>query len=46
MTETHNLLPELKLEHSDIFKPELDQILFYFNKSAFGQNWFILNHLV
>jgi hypothetical protein len=31
MTETHNLLPELKLEHSDIFKPELDQILFYFN---------------
>ena len=31
MTETHNLLPELTLELGDVFKPELEQILFYFN---------------
>jgi hypothetical protein len=31
MIESYNLLPELKLELGDVFKPELEQILFYFN---------------
>jgi hypothetical protein len=30
MTESHNLLPELKLEFGEVFKPELEQIMFYF----------------
>jgi hypothetical protein len=30
MRESYNLLPELKLELGDVFKPELEQILFYF----------------
>jgi hypothetical protein len=30
MRESHNLLPELKLEFGEVFKPELEQILFYF----------------
>lgn len=31
MIEFYNLLPELKLGLGDVFKPELEQILFYFN---------------
>lgn len=30
MTESYNILPELKLELVDVFKPELEQIMFYF----------------
>jgi hypothetical protein len=30
MTENYNLLPELKLEFGEVFKPELEQIMFYF----------------
>jgi hypothetical protein len=30
MRESYNLLPELKLELGEVFKPELEQIMFYF----------------